>query len=108
MGSASALHQLQRPIFHQCDQIGQPRLHARELDRPVLVVLPEADELAGVAAVFCGQVQAQVAPAAVVQEGHPAAPPIPWIVEVVPNHAVEHVLSTNEASPRTDEACFDP
>src|SRR4051812_28470021 len=61
------LQNLQLAGLHRLDQVCQPRLDARILDRPVLVGLPKRDELAGLAAVLGGHVHAQVAAAAVGQ-----------------------------------------
>src|SRR5689334_7304211 len=84
-----ALHQFQRAILHRGHQFLQPRLQAVELDIPVLVSLPEGDELPRPAAGLSRHIDAEMAPGAVVQERHPAATPPSWVLEVMPNHAVQ-------------------
>ena len=58
-------------------------------DRAILVGLPKADELAGRAPVLGREIEAEVTAAAIVQKGHPAEPPVGWIIEVRADQVVE-------------------
>src|SRR5262249_50836743 len=92
MDANKVLGQYQRALLHRFDQAGEPRLHTRKSDGTAFPIVVKGQKLARCAAIFGGDVQAQVIAGAVVQEGYPASPPPVWIVEIRRDHAIEQLF----------------
>lgn len=75
--------------FDRIDKLLKPGVETHELDRAIIPIVPERNQLPWSAAVFRSQVETKVISASVGQERHPSPPPPSRVVKVRVDHSVE-------------------